>query len=103
MTKYLRTKKLIKKALEKIDTPDDKPSEVFFNIYQKEIEAIIDVINENYIIGDVSNNDSTSPTVFTEWNSIIQEIADEEKMLVDNRILRHLKQNYHPPKKRSGC
>ena len=54
-------------------------------------------------IHSVSNSDSTSPTVYTEWNRIIQEIADEECMSVDNRILRHLKTKYHPPIKRSGC
>ena len=59
--------------------------------------------NELLNLHSVSNSDSTIPTVYTEWNRIIQEIADEECMSIDNRILRHLKTKYHPPIKRSGC
>ena len=64
--------------------------------YNTDIESeILDLFNPN-------NNDSTSPTVYTEWNRIIQEIADEKCMSIDNRILRHLKTKYHPPIKRSS-
>tara|TARA_R110002012_G_C11419350_1_gene588024 strand:- start:117 stop:395 length:279 start_codon:yes stop_codon:yes gene_type:complete len=38
--------------------------------------------------------------VWTEWNDVIQEIADTEMMSIDNRILRYLKRNFEPPKRK---
>lgn len=49
MTKYLKTKLMIKDALKQFDNEEEKVSEVLFNVYRREMDAIIDVVNKSSI------------------------------------------------------
>ncbi len=46
MTEYLEAKLLIKNALKKFDDKQEKVSEILFNVYRREMDAIIDVVIE---------------------------------------------------------
>lgn len=49
MTKYLKTKLIIKDALKQFDSNEEKVSEVLFNVYRREMDAIIEVVNKSSI------------------------------------------------------
>ena len=46
---------MIKDALKQFDTKDEKVSEVLFNVYGREMDAIIDVVNKSSISNVVVN------------------------------------------------
>ena len=63
MTRYLKTKLMIKSVLQNFDTTDDKVSETLFNVYRPEFEALIDMINQNFTPNDVLKNSGSTEDV----------------------------------------
>lgn len=46
MTAYLKNKKILLAVLSKFDDKEEKTSEILFNVYRKEMEAIVDKMVE---------------------------------------------------------
>ncbi len=78
MTRYLKTKLMIKSVLQNFDTTDDKVSETLFNVYRPEFEALIDMINQNFTPNDVLNNSESTGGVSSpvQESGVLHDVGD---------------------------